>query len=66
MEGKRLVKQRSLRRVGEPHRVEEELWVAAYERICPLVRRRTKQRKSAPENEPLEGLAAGVHIARRA
>lgn len=66
MEGTRFGKQRDLVRVDEPHRLEEELWVAVYEQVCPLVRRRVKDRQSAPKAVPLEGALAGVNVARRA
>ena len=66
MEGKRFGKQRGLVRVDEPHRLEEELWVAVYEKICPLVRGKVKDRKSAPKALPVEGSVVGANVARRA
>jgi hypothetical protein len=66
MEGKRLGEQRELKRVGEPHRLEEQLWVAAYERILPLVRRTRKHQKSVAADERVEELVAADNLARRA
>jgi hypothetical protein len=55
-----------LKRVGEPHRLEEQLWVAVYERILPLVSRTRKHQKSVAENEQVEELVAADNLARRA
>jgi hypothetical protein len=66
MEGNLSGKQRSLTRVDEPHRLEADLWIAVYERICPLVRRRVKQRKSAVDDEYRQEFAAAAITARRA
>jgi hypothetical protein len=64
MEGKRSFMRREVKRVGKPHRLEEELWVAVYERICPLVRR--KVNPPAAREEHVKELAAAANIARRA
>lgn len=66
MEGNRLGTRRDLKRVGEPHRLEEQLWVAVYERILPLVSRTRRHQKSVAEGEQVEELMAADNLARRA
>jgi hypothetical protein len=63
MEGKHVRKQRNLKRVSEPHRLEDELWVAVYERIYPPWCGKARRRKPTLQHENDPG---AVHIARRA
>ena len=48
MDGDQRTKDRSLQRSYEGSRVEDELWVLAYERLWPLMRRPLTRRHEPP------------------
>ena len=49
MEDNRKRRDRPLQRCCQCHRLEEQLWTAAYEEIWPVVRRRLAQRQTEQE-----------------
>ena len=64
MEGKRRAPQRVLSRACEANRLEEQVWILAYEQIWPLVRQAVKRKPAELEEPP--GLARPAAKARRA
>lgn len=66
MDGKRGGVRRSLCRVAEPTRLEEEVIALAYEEIWPLVRKALESGKPAVLDEVVQRLARPAGIARRA